>query len=203
VSSDIRKRAEKIIAAITIKLDEGNINRLFDDSINKAVERFSYEVSYPVSHKQFHRIIACFLRYIYREGLKSPWELSDPLAKAISLFEGYYQGIYAFGYSAAMLDVNNSEQGGLEPVLSQLAESIKTLEREKYTRAIFAKYLDYDDWYLRCEIARILLQRCKMFLPPQMHNCTPEQIVDHIPSLMSTYLNSLAILQQLSGSYQE
>ena len=203
MSSDIRKRAEEIITAITAKLDEEYISRLFGDPINKAVECFSYEVSYPVSHKQFHRIIACFLQHIHREGLKSPWELSDPLAKAILLFERYYKGIYASGYSAAVLDANNSEQGGLDPVLNEFAESIKTLEREKHIRAIFAKYLDHDDWCLRCEIARILLQRCQMFLPPQMHNCTPEQIVDDIPSLMFKYLDSLAALQQLSGSHQE
>ena len=202
MSSDSQKHAADIIAVIMVKLNGDNIGGLIDKPIDRAAEQFSYKANYPVLYKQFHYIIADFLRHIHKHGLKSPWQLSDPLARAISLLEIYYEGTCACGYSAAVLDVKHFEQEGFESVLSQLAEAVKTSEREKYTKAIFAMYLG-SDWPLRCEIARILLKRCQMLLPIQMRDCTPEQVVDYIPSLISTYINSFAVLQQISSNRQK
>ena len=66
-----------------------------------------------------------------------------------------------------------NDQEGLEYVLSQLAESIKTVEREKYVRWVFADTIDQSDWEARRRIAATYLTKYKDFLSPELREYGP------------------------------
>lgn len=201
--SDIKKQAEETITEIIALLNEASIKTMVDEPIDKVVKEFCYDVGRPVTHRKFHRLIEHFVRTIYEGGLNDFWRPLDPLAEALSLLEKHYQGTYAFGYSSARLDANDSMHGGVDSVLQRITESVKSIERAKYIQSVFARYINPCDWQLRCEIVDILLEYCRPFLPLQMLQCVPEQMVDDIPLLMNIHLNSENVIQQISFFHQK
>ena len=199
MNTDIRKRAREIIEMITAKLDRSLIKSRFDEPIYRVTEQFVYEAKLPVSHKAFKRTIADFVQQIYQKALNAPWMLTDPLAEAISLLENHYRSsVYGSGYDAAVSDADDPAQGGIQTVLTGMAESIKDIERQKYIDGIFTWYLHSCSWELQCEIAWTLLEDYQPFIPPLLSGCVPAQLVDEIPSIMYEYICSDFTLQHMS-----
>ena len=204
MSTDIEERARETIEMITVKLNDGLIKSAFDEPISRVMREFQYEVKQHIDHKTFHRTIADFVQQIYDKGLKSSLMLADPLAEAISLLENNYQSAtYGTGYAAAILDANDADEGGIQTVLTSLAELIKDIERQKHISSIFAYHLLGCEWGLLCEIARVLLQDYGPFMPERLARCVPAQIVDRIPSIILGYIGSDSVLQQVSFFSEE
>jgi hypothetical protein len=194
-NSNMEKRAEEIIEIITAKLDRDLMSSRFDEQIAKVAGAFECEAKYPVSHKDFHRIITDFVQQIYEKALKASWRLTDPLDEAILLLEnGYHSGLYGPGYIGAMLHTNDTGKGGIEAVLTGLAGAIIEIERQKYIDGVLTWYLHGCSWQLLCEIAQILLEDYRPFIPPQLHERIPAQLVGVIPDIMQRCVDSHSTL---------
>jgi hypothetical protein len=199
MNSELEKLAREAITTIMLDLDPDRIKSRFDNPIDKASREFGYEPTCPITHKEFHRIIAGFVGHVYDKGVAASWILADPLAEAIWLLEaGYQSAIYGTGYTAALLDANDPAEGGIQTVLTGMAESIKGIKQQEYTMAVFARYLHGCSWHLRCEIARVLLEDYRAFLPERLGNCDPAQLADEISSLISMIISSDSVLHQMA-----
>jgi hypothetical protein len=201
MNCDLKKRAGETIERIMTELDPDRIKSRFDDLIGKAARDFDYGPKCPITHKEFHQIVADFVRQVYEKGIGASCLLADPLAEAIWLLEaGYQSAVYGTGYIAALLDANDPAEGGMQTVLTALAESIKGIRRQEYTRAVFARYLHGCTWNMRCEIAQVLLEDYRAFLPERLGKCTPEHLADEIPSLISIIISSDSVVHQVALS---
>jgi hypothetical protein len=74
--------------------------------------------------------------------------------------------------------------------LTQVAEIIRTIERQDYVAAIFSRHIDPSDWPLRCEIVEVLLERYRLLLLPELLECATWQLVDDIPAMVLRILSS-------------
>ncbi len=195
MNSDIKKRAREIVGIITAKLDPDLMSSRFDRPIAKVAGEFQCEVEYPVTHKDFHRIIADFVQQIYEKALKASWTLTDPLDEAILLLEnGYRSFLYGPGYTGAMLHTNDTEKGGIETVLTGLAGAIIAVERQKYIDGVLTWHLHGCSWDMQCEIAQVVVEDYKPFIPPQLHERVPAQLVEVIPDIMQRCIDSHFVL---------
>ena len=195
-NTEIKKRAKEIIEIITAKLGRDLMSSRFDEPIAKVAGAFECEAEYPVSHKDFHRIIADFVQQIYEKALNASWMLTDPLDEAIVLLEnGYHSALYGPGYTGAMLHTNDTEKGGIQAVLTGLAGAIIDIERQKYIDGVLTWHLRGCSWQLLCEIAQKLLEDYKPFIPPQLCKRVPAQLVDVIPDIMQRCVDSHFTLQ--------
>jgi len=201
--SDLRREAESILSRLCAELDEARIQRAIDEPVDKAAGSFMYEPKEPLTYKDIHRILAQFVAHIYRAGLHSDWIIADPLAETLLLLDTYYQGAWAHGYAAAMLEAASGAAEGIDMVLKRLKEIIKTVEREKYVRGVLTRYLGGGPWRLHCEIARLLLHAYRPWLPAALQGCRPEQMVDDLGPLLSVILNSLTTLRDMAGPAPE
>ena len=198
-NTEIAERARQTIEIVTVKLDQRLIKSRFDEPVAKAAEQFEFEATFPITHIAFHKIISGFVEYIYENAFGASWMLTDPLAEAMFLLENHYRSeIYGTGYTAAILDADDTAESGIQTVLSGLAEAIKDVERQKYVRGVFAWHVLGADWNLRCEIARILLEDYKLFMPERLCKCVPAQLVDQIPAIMNIHICSDSTLQQIT-----
>ncbi|KPL24970.1 MAG: hypothetical protein AMJ75_02215 [Phycisphaerae bacterium SM1_79] len=196
---DIRKRAREIVETITAELDPGSISSRFDKPITEIAGAFECEVTYPLTHKDFHKVISDFVRQIYEKALKTPWILTDPLDEAILLLEnGYRSFLYGPGYTGAILHASDTEKGGIQAVLTGLAGAINDIERQNYIDGVLTWHLHGCSWQLQCEIAQIILEDYRPFIPPQLCRRVPAQLVDVIPIIMQTYIDSDFALQGTS-----
>jgi hypothetical protein len=203
-NTDVKKRARQVIEVITVKLDRNLIKSQFDEPIYRAAEEFRCETELPVSHKAFKRIAGDFVQQIYRKALNVPWISTDPRTEAIFLLENYYNSpVYGPGYDAAMLNANDEAEGGIQTVLTGLAESIKNVERQKYIEGVLTWHLHSCSWELLCEIAQILLEDYRQFISPLLSECVPAQLVDKISTIMYMYIDSDLTLQQISLGNEE
>ena len=199
MNSDIKKQARETIDLITAKLDHGLLQSRFDEPIAKVAREFDCDVQYPLTHKDFHKITADFVEQIYKEALGASWMLTDPLAEAIFLLEsGYQSPAHGPGYVGALRHANDTEGGGLPMVLADLAEFIKDIERQKYIDGVFTWYLHRCSWQVQCEIAGVLLEDYKPFIPLAMRKYVSAQLVDDIPEIIARYMASDFALQQIT-----
>ncbi|MBN1818746.1 MAG: hypothetical protein JW828_15395 [Sedimentisphaerales bacterium] len=198
MNSDIREQAAQKVKAIVAELDPTLIKSRFDEPIDLAVRQFIHKAGCPISPKEFHRIITEFVLHIYDTSFNARWMASiEPLGLVMELLETHYNGAYGRGYIAAALDANDTGEGGMDAVLTQLAEIIKDIERQKYVNAVFAVHINPADWRLKCEIVRILLAYYRPFLPEQLRICKPWELVHEIPFLMYRYIGTDSALQEL------
>ena len=199
MNSDIKKQARETIDLITAKLDHGLLQSRFDEPIAKVAREFEYQAKYPLTHKEFNKAAADFVKQIYEKALGASWMLTDPLAEAIFLLDSGYQcPACGPGYVAALRHANDTENGGLPMVLADLAELIKDIERQKYVDGVFTWYLHRCSWELQCEIAGILLEDYEPFIPPPMRKYVSAQLVDDIPEVIARYMESDFALQQIT-----
>ena len=201
-NSEQNPSSEKILDTIINLLNEERVVREIDEPIDLTVKAFQLKVKAPLSHSDFNRVIAEFVRDLYQKGLRLPRHLSDREARteAVSLLEKYYQGIDSRGYDVALLDARGNNQEGLEYVLSQLAESIKAAERKKYERWVFADTIDQSDWETRRQIAATYLTKYKDFLSPAIREMDSAWLADHFQSLVFNLVSTQSLLRQVCGS---
>jgi len=202
---DLERRARETIATILAELDPDRITQRFDDPIDWAARESGRDLPCPISHTRFHQALADFVTEIHDKLWGACWMLTDPLAEGIWLLQNLYHiAIHDSGYTAAVMDANDSAEGGMQTVLMVLAESIKAVERQKYTQAVLVRNLYTCSWQLRCQIARVLLTDYGAFLPRRLAQCAPEQLAYEIPALISTLVSSnLALYQALRARRSE
>lgn len=196
---DREERAKETIATIAAKIDPTVLKSQFDDPILRVASEFSCDAKIPVTHRTLNRIVTNFVQQVYERALKASWVLTDPLNEAVFLLERHYHSpVYGPGYAGALMHANDEAQGGIQAVVTGLAESIKNIERQKYVEGVFIWHLHGCSWELLCEITRRLLEECQPFIPPQMRRCDPAQLVDEIQSVIHMCVHSEFMLQQIS-----
>jgi len=196
---DVKKHAREIVELITAKLDPDFMSSRFDKPIAEVAGEFECELKYPVTHKDFHRVIADFIQQIYEKAMKASWMLTDPLDEAILLLEnGYHSYLYGPGYTGAILHANDAEKGGIQAVLTGLAGAINDIERQKYIDGVLTWHLHGCSWELQCEISQVILEDYRPFIPPQLCKCVPAQLVNVIPVIIQRYIDSDFTLQGIS-----
>ncbi|MDA3787231.1 MAG: hypothetical protein PF503_01845, partial [Desulfobacula sp.] len=120
------------------------------------------------------------------------------MAEAVSIIEKGYHGSRN-GYDAAFLDVMNPEINGLEIVLQQFKEVIISILRSKHIQWIYDTYITPLEWPIKTIIAEILLYQWKPFLPLNMRQIVPAQMVDCIPDLINEIQISNDKVRKLTG----
>jgi len=190
MSSERRHRAEKVLDSIFKQLNEDRIRQLIDEPIDAVLDNFTSSLRQSGQSRTPSEVFSEFVRCVYADGLGAKWHIVNAEATSLSLLEGHYQGLWSDGYCAAVLDATNSNMAGLDFALAQLAEIIKTKERQEYVQAVFARQIDPCDWYLRCEIVKVLLDRYGLLLSPALGECPPSQLVDQIPALTIAIISS-------------
>jgi len=200
---NLSKLAKEKIETVTAELDYRLIKSRFDEPVDEAARQFTHKTSGTITHKIFHKIIAEFVAWIYDKGLNAHWVIpTEPLDQAIALLEEHYNSTYGHGYTAAILDAGDIEEGGIDTVLGQLAEIIKDTERSKHINAVFTVNIDPADWHLKCEIVNVLLDDYRQFLPQHLLECKPWELAGQIPAIMYRYVCSESALQELLCSQQ-
>jgi hypothetical protein len=182
-------------------ISEERIASEVDEPFDQAVQLFQLKVKVPISHLDFNRVIAEFVRHVYLNGIRLPRYLTfqEGLAEAVSLLEGDYQGIHTTGYDVAFQDASSSKMEGLELVLYCLAESIKKAERGKYVEWVFVDNVDPLDWEKKERLVSAYLKKYKDFLPSQLREIDPAQLVDHFHGLVFNHLSTNNLLLQIFG----
>jgi len=199
MNSEQNPSSEKIIDTIMNLLNEERMARPIDEPIDMTVKAFQLKVKVPLSHSDFNRVIAEFVRDLHQKGLRLPRHLSDQEAfmEAVSLLEKYYQGIDSRGYDGALLDARGNDQEGLEYVLSQLAESIKAVERKKYVQWVFSSIIDQSDWEARRRIAATYLMQYEDILSPELRDMNPAWLAEHFQDLIINHLSTDTLIKQI------
>jgi len=190
---------EKVLDTIMDLLNEERISSEVDEPIDYATQGFRLEVTTPISHAGFNRLVAAFVQNIYRQALRLQRYLSEQEAftEAVFLLESYYEGGYTKGYDGALLDATGSNLEGLELVLSRLAESIKVAERVKYVEWVFADNVYHLDWKTRYRIIAVHLKRNEEFLSADLHDSDPARFVNHLHDLIMNHLSTDSLIRHI------
>ena len=202
MSCEPPESAEQIVERLLADLDEARLSRDIDHRIDRAVSGFPYDVVPVRSQAVFLRIAAKYVSHLYGCGLRVPQILTSAQARAevIALLEQNYPGAYDVRYETALLDATSGDDRGLEFVLAQLADVIKSRERQKYVGWVLAKHLAGRSWATKCAIAEHILDRCSAFLPAQLRRCRPGQLADEIPKLIMNDLTSSNWVERARGA---
>jgi len=197
--------AKKVIDTLLDLLNEDTMQREIDEPLDAAKQSFRIEPSDPISHSSFNQVIAAFIQHLYHEGSRLHRCLSyaEALADAILLLQRYYPDEYKEGYTTALIDASSGGREGLELVLSELTESVKAVEREKYIQWAFATTIDHLDWGLRCRIVAAYIQQNKEILPSHFFDIDPARLTDFIHNLIFNHMAADNMVRQSFSTKRE
>jgi len=201
-----KHKAQQMIKNILEITDEEYLYQNIHRPIEETFEKFEFDREIPLSHEQFIHTVSELLRQIYRYSF-SPQQImtaSQARAEALAILEeGYqsYQNARDHGYDAAFSDASDTQDNGLEFVLSQLVELIITRARYRHIEWIYATRLEMIDWQTKCLMAEIMLDRWKPFLPQSILSCSPSQLADYLSDLIDVILSSDRIVRRSASTY--
>lgn len=198
MNSKLRQQAQAKLTAVTAQLDGNRLKVQIDDPIDQVLRNYRYQTITPVDVDTFNQLISNFYQTLYTDALKMGWFVQHPLGQAIRFIEDNYQGLYAKGYVAARLDINDLRYGGISFVLTNLAETIKNSHRQLCLQGVFTALLDSSNWELRCAMAELLLDEYHPFLPSQLQQAEPAQLADDIQLLLQIYHGSSVVVQKMA-----
>jgi len=118
----------QIIEEIFDLLNEQRQHEHIDRNINTAAGGFRWDAASPMSTNAFHQVLSNFVQYIYARGLRIAQHLSpsQALAEGIDMLDQGHQVPSGNGYDAALLDSLDPGINGVEWVLVQLADIIRS-----------------------------------------------------------------------------
>ncbi len=185
---EISQYADQKIDRIRNEIENEQLRKLFDDPIDSVFRQIEWNLDPPIDNHKFNEIITNLTEKLYTRALHKIVPNSDFLTEAIELLDAYYQGLYANGYVAALMDVNDREKGGIYYVLSALAEAVKRKHRTAYIKSVFAMHYAVSDWLIQQKITENLLQRHHAYLPPSLRNVLPARIRSQVPVIVQCYV---------------
>ena len=186
------READRIISQVYAMLDEAYLRREIDEPVDQALDEFQTDSGSAFSHEDLHTAIAGFVRALAERPTLGMGNSHQHRARdeAVALLEMVYQGTHGDGYDAARFDATDPTQPGLPLVLARIAEGLKARHRRQYTRWVAARYVESACWATRCAMAAVLMDRCREWLPPEVVECTPPQLADHVFRLLLVHLDT-------------
>jgi hypothetical protein len=177
-------RALEILDQLAAALDAERLARQIDRPIDQATREFEFLSRANVSHGQFLDIVARFLRHLLARAFPNGRQLSMSQARdeAVAVLE---HAASSGGNYEAFLEAAEPSEEGLGNVLVRVADLIKVRQRDAHVRWAVATHIDPGDWRMKCQMAAILLERCRPWLPTEVRNCPPEQMADHVLELLA------------------
>lgn len=181
------RRAVRILNRLAASMDAERLGRQIDEPIDGATRSFACSCETGISHRRFLDILTAFLQHLYASAFPNGRQPTQAQARdeVMALLE---QASPAGGYHESLLEAAESLDEGMGEVLLRVAELIKSRQRSARLRWIAASHLDCLDWRTKCQIAAILLERCRPYLPGRAAACRLEQMADYIPDLLAIHL---------------
>jgi hypothetical protein len=198
MSSDRKKTVQDIVEKISDLLARERLRREIDEPIDLARDSFSVDTKEDTSGKSFHKALAAFAQHLFTRGLKIEQRLTnkEALATAIEILQQGYQSEHGSGYDAAYFDAVMPHQNGIEYVVWQMAELVKTAERTKYVRSALSTCIDPTDWEAKCRLTEFLLKRLEPTLPPEILQVSVERMAADWQDLLLTYVDPSGMLHR-------
>ena len=176
--------ALEILDRLAAALDVELLARQIDQPIDQATREFVFSTQANLSHRQFLEVVARFLQHLHARAFPNGRQLSMSQAhdEVVALLE---QGDSSGGYYEALLEAAEFPEEGLASVLAKVADLLKAQKRDVHVRWVVACHIDPSDWQIKCQMAAILIERCRPWLPPQVADCPPQQMADHVLELIA------------------
>lgn len=202
-SESTQRRAAKILDRVAGLLDDRLIAQCIDAPIDKAFDEFNCPEEDGYSQQRFLETAARFIAHVHEKALPGGRKPTASQARdeAVALLSQAYEGTYAGGYQGAILDAADESGPGTELVLARMAESIKRQRRHMYARWLKERHIGSADWSTKCAMAVILLERCHESLPPELRQCTPEQLAEDVFDLLELHLTTSSRLEPILAGF--
>jgi hypothetical protein len=190
---------EKVLDNLIDLLADEQIEKKVEEPIDLAAQVFRLNIATPITHSEFNRVIAAFVRHIFQSRIQLPRHLSDreALSEAVFLLERYYQNEDVKGYDVALIDAIGRDTENLELVLSRLTEFIKMTERGKYVKWAFVDNYYILDWCKRQSIVSTFIKQNETWLPPELVELDPARHVNHFNELFLSHISTESSIRQV------
>lgn len=187
-SNRVATRAQNVLDQLCAALGEHVLQRDIDGPVDEATERFM-RIEMPIDGTvRFHRLLSLLVRWICTRGLRMPRRVSPPIALAegiMLLDQGYVSGD-SCGYDAALPDT--LETADASPVISCIAEAVKTRERGAYTQWVIASFVDPLDWASKCALVEAYMRLDAEFIPEHLRSLRSARLAPHLSSLIEGHV---------------
>jgi len=189
----------EILKKIFDLLDDETVIRKVDEPLDRAVQEFQLDVTLPITHSEFNRVIAAFIQHLNEKGIRLPRTLSyqEALAEAVFILNRYYGNDEAQDYDGIVADAVGKSMEGLEMVLEQLSEFVKTQERMKYVNWVFICYVDSLNWEARQNLVISYLKLNEKYLPNDLLHMDPARTLKVFRKLIIDHVSDESFFRQM------
>ena len=197
-NSNKRTDAISILDDVLQHLDEAYLQQKIDIPIKMILAEFDSNEGIEITFQSFLNTIGIFVKRAYQLKTFCNQNLSDEQSQseAVILLDRFYENTNNDGLMSAFLDTLNAELSGYDFILTQLANILIRVEREKHIKWICSSKLDSLDWPTKYKIERIILSQNHRYLPAEIIKCPPGILASQLPDLIQAVATSKLTLNE-------
>jgi len=136
--------ATSILDDVLQHLDETYLQQKIDIPIKMILAEFDPNEGIEITFQSFLNTIGAFVKRVYQLKIFCNQNLSDEQShsEAVALLDRFYENTNNDGLLSAYLDTLNSELGTNDFILTQLANVLIRIARNKHIKWIFSSKID-------------------------------------------------------------
>lgn len=200
-SYDTQHRVIETLDAIERLLDDQAVAERIHAPIDRAMQSFRFTWEPPFSHHKLLEVVGDFVSHVQSELCQAETGSTDLLQnEGIWLLTRHYPGVQETGYDEALLDATASFGPlceGIDVVLTNLGQVLKTVRQQDYSAWVYARYLDPFDHELLRAIVLEIQERNRDLLPQDLLAARPFELCDQIPHLLDTLREARAVASRV------
>jgi hypothetical protein len=195
--------ATSILDDVLQHLDEAYLQQKIDIPIKMILAEFDSNEGIEITFQSFLNAIGTFIKRAYQLKIFCNQNLSDEQSQseAVALLDRLYENTNNDGLMSAYLDTLNAELSGYDFILTQLANILIRVAREKHIKWICSSKLDSLDWPTKYKIERIILSQNHRYLPAEIINCPPGILASQLPHLIQGVATSKLTVNEFPASH--
>ncbi len=197
---DRQTEEDGIINEVFRLIDDEYIYRRIQMPIEKAVQRYTFNGKEISTFESFNANLLEFIWHLQTNGYSTAFTSKQmAISEVIQLLDMGYRNAVSNGYYSAFLDAVNPEINGMENVLTQLANIIISVGKQKHIQWIYDTHIRQLDWELKKRIVSALLSEWGKYLPVNLQKLSSYQLTEIIPELMDAILTIKLRIDQSLG----
>jgi len=200
-SAEETDTATRILDQLLGALSPEGIRHAVDAPMDRALASHEWPRGPCTSQAAMLEHAGRLLRHLHAHGMMArPLTSKQARAEAARILHDRYINGEARGFTAALLDLHGEGQGGINIVLTTLADIVRREMRDRYVRGVIAELVDPLDWPMKCRLARQVLTRFRRHLPGALASVDEEQFAEACPALVLRYAETGQVFVGSAGS---
>ncbi len=177
------------------QLDPSYLESYITNPYDVAYAKYTSDTITVKDNEDFVNTITAFYTHMFchTNKIQGPIDKNHLGAEALYVLNETFRGEQ--GYKEAFADAKDGRHGGLRYIFNEITEYLKEKAKEKHVLKTFKENIDPNDFPIRVNLIKEILNRCKDQLPEEIYSQPPEKYAENPEEIIKAFIKSKTVLE--------